>query len=215
MNQIGNTGSGSAVAVYELGKTQPKEHARNLFVAAIQLIPSIGGALGTLLQEYLPNWKAERVQRFLADITQDFERVKAQVDAQAAQTEEYGLLTEQVLWKVAQLSNADKEKLRAYRAIMLNTVRPDAPDKFKHDHFLGLLDRLQEVHIFLLSLFYDPTAFAKARAVSLSERLPATYERILEEFLRPFGLDTEFIQTVIADLQNFGIIVRPAATLVN
>jgi hypothetical protein len=215
MNQIGHTGSGSAAAVYELAKTQRKEHARTWLLAAIQLIPAVGGSLGTLLQEYLPNWKAERVKRFIEDLAQDFERVKEQVDAQAAQTEEYGLLTENVLRKVAQLSNADKEKLRAYRAILLNTVRPSAPEKMKHDHYLGLLDRLQEVHVFLLSLFYDPTAFAKAHAVSPFENLPATYERILEEFVRPFGLDTEFVQTVIADLQNFGIVARPAATVVN
>jgi hypothetical protein len=199
----------------EFAKTQPKDHLRNLVIAAVQAIPVIGGSLGTLLQEYAPNWKAERLQEFLQKLAEDFERMSGEVSAKAAATEEYGLLVEEVLRKVSQISNNEREKLRAYRAILLNTVRPNPPDKLKRDHFLGLLDRLQEVHILLISVFYDPAAFATAHSVAGFARLPSTLKRVIEEFVKPFGLDGEFYETVLMDLETFGIAKRREQSPVN
>ena len=50
MTELTPIGSGSAASIYEISKTQPGEHARTWLLTAIQLIPNIGGALGTLLQ---------------------------------------------------------------------------------------------------------------------------------------------------------------------
>jgi hypothetical protein len=200
---------------HALATTTPLDHARSIIVAGTQAIPIIGGPLASFLNDYLPNWKTQRIQLFLENLTEDFERTKKQVNAQAAKTEEFCLLYEIVLRKVGQISNKEKEKLTAYRAILLNTTRPGAPDDMKRDHFLGLLDRLQEAHILLISLFYDPAAFCKAHQVTALEKLPATTDRILEECLRPFDIGSEFLENLLFDLENMGITTRRMTVGVN
>lgn len=137
-------------------------------------------------------------------LAQDVERAKDQIDSQAARTEEYGLLTENVLMKVAQLSNKEKEKLRAYRAILLNSARPGAPDEIKRNYHLGLVDRLQEVHILLLSLLYDPGAFANAHQIFFKP--PCGLDKFLQDCFQPFGVEGEFLWNVIRSLEDMGIV---------
>lgn len=45
----------SELAAEALHTTSAKEHARSLGLAAIRAIPVIGGALASLLNDYLPN----------------------------------------------------------------------------------------------------------------------------------------------------------------
>jgi hypothetical protein len=49
----------------QLGETTPEQMAATNLRAVIALIPFVGGALNTLATELIPNWKMDRLYRFV------------------------------------------------------------------------------------------------------------------------------------------------------
>ncbi len=80
-----------------LNATSNREHLKTALLASVELVPMIGGALSTLLSEYLPNWKFQEVTQFLESCAEDVDQFKDKVDQAVASTTEYGLLFEHVL----------------------------------------------------------------------------------------------------------------------
>jgi hypothetical protein len=55
-----------------------------------------------------------------------------------------------------------EEKLRAYRAIMLNSLLPGAPDEDRKIFFLALAEALTPLHIRMLRVLENPVSFDRA-----------------------------------------------------
>ena len=177
---------------------------RTITIGGLNLIPFLGGTLATVLQELLPDWKMNRVYEFLKQFAADYEKLKGKVNAEAATTIEHALLIENIAKKVAQTSEQDSEKLRAFRAIMANSWLPTSPSKMERDMFLGWADRLQELHIILVSLFSDERAYAAKNTI-----LPAQFNGIMSHtiahYLAPLNISGELISAAIFELDAIGI----------
>jgi hypothetical protein len=142
---MNNKKSGAITSIDGLNSNSWLDHARTALLAAVQAIPVVGGPLGQLLCDYLPSAKHARCVRFLNELARDFEQIKDQLDQQVAASEDFGLMVEHVIKQVAETSEQAKGKLKAYRAVLLNSCKPSAPDVLRSDYFLGLLGRLKEI----------------------------------------------------------------------
>ena len=79
------------------------EHTKNIIVAGLAGIPIAGfGTLASLLTEYLPDWKLQRIQTFLEELSGELEKLKREIDCAKMNTAEYGLRVEYVLRQVSQ-----------------------------------------------------------------------------------------------------------------
>ena len=174
---------------------------RTGFLVLSEAIPG----LNTLFEEFLPNYRAERVRDFLIDVAESIKRLEDRFDVHEAGTVDYGCLVEHVARQVAQTSG--EEKLAAYRAILLNTCIPSPPDKLERAYFLDLLNRLQEVHVVLISLFRDQYAFGKAHGSGPSRGvMDGSLSDTIAAYLKPLGLDDELTRCAIRDLDTMGIL---------
>lgn len=147
----------------DLSKREFKDHAKNVVAAAISGIPVIGGPLSSLLSEYLPEWKEKRVLKFIYDLAEEFNRLEDRVDLDYINKEEFAYLFESVFLRV--LREYRTEKLEDFKSLLVNScVRQDIKTDIK-EYFLSLINRLDVIHMHILSLFWDPDGFASKHAL--------------------------------------------------
>jgi len=191
----------------QLTKTKLSEKCCAGVLAALNLIPGVGGALASLLSSTLPDWKMGRVRDFLLQFAADVERLEAKVDKNGAATIEFGLLLEHTARQVTQTSDKDAEKLRAFRAIAVNALLPSPPSKMEQDYFLGLVERLQEIHVLLIALFRDQITFGAAHGVRVDPAiLTGNWFTTIEHYLRPLALPSDLVDAATRDLDRMGIL---------
>jgi hypothetical protein len=178
---------------------------RTISVGGLNLVPYVGGTLATLLQEILPDWKSKRIYEFLEQFGRDHEKMKEKLNQTILTTAEHGLLIESVVRKVTRTSDKDNEKLRAFRAIMVNSCMPSTPGKMERDIFLGWVDRLQEIHIILVSLCRDPDDSA-ARYGFTRSQYQGTLSITFSQYLQKLQISEELFRAAILELDNLGIL---------
>ena len=176
------------VASENLRESSWRDHARNLVLAAVQAIPGVGGTLGSLLSDYLPNWKQERVLSFLEELAADFERVKGQVNKEAVATAEFGLMVEQVLRRVTETPGEEKRK--AYRALLLNACLASDSEEREREYFLSRLTSLDEIHVAILAMLTN--------SVEVQDRLRSRLGK------------PDVVEGAYRDLQRMGLVLDSA-----
>jgi hypothetical protein len=196
--------------VKKLDKTPAKEHIPTLLRAAIEAIPCVGGTFSTLIEELIPNWKMERLQRFVAELAVDLESLAGNIDLGYLRREEFGYLFEETFRIV--LFEYREEKLAAFRNILLNSmVRTDVKQELKEYLFSTVRD-LGSLHMRFIALLENPREFYGARGVR--DDASAIGGSIIEELRRCFPeLDDPTIRAVWNDLRNSEIVSMEARNL--
>jgi hypothetical protein len=185
----------------DINRRTPRDFIRVGFLALSEFIPT----LNTLFDEFLPDWKAKRLNTFLIELAKSVQRLESRFDQQEANTAEFGLLLEHVAWQITRTTG--EEKFKAYRAILLNACLPSASDKLERAYFLDLFDRLQEVHIVVLSLFRDQHAFGLAHGCQPPMNMMASsLSSTIAAYLKPLGISAELSHAAIRDLDTMGIL---------
>lgn len=120
--------------------------------AAVQLFPGIGSAIGTLIGEYIPRRRQQRMAEFVRELNQALGAVQKRVEA-AVLTDSAAGLVEQVLERVVR---ADADGKRAYyAAAVANTLA--APDLAadQRERMMDALDALRPSHLRLLAVIAE------------------------------------------------------------
>jgi len=194
-------------------------YAQATLQAAVEAVPVIGGPLSVLLGEALPDWKHAQLVAFVKQVGAEFERLNERVDASAAQSIEFGLMAEEVLRQVTRTSEQDEEKLKAFRAILLNSCLPGSPERYERDYFLGLVSRLIEMHIVLVALFRDQEEFGRQHSSGPEQPNPR-YQPLtsnllstISGYLTPFSFSEDMMRAAIRDLDAAGILGGVSETM--
>ena len=183
-----------------------KEQFRQTFLRLIGLVPEIGGPLVNLFETILPDWKATRVEKLIEKLAEAVDRLDGEIEKSRIETPEYGILVEEVFKKVIQTTG--DAKFEAYRAILLNALRPSSPDELERERMLGLIDQFQEIHIILLSLFGNERSFLKSQGIddkTLGNQLsyvdkPEACAKAIMSYLSPLGIEEELVLGALHDL---------------
>ena len=204
--------SESRKRVDELAESSRRDHLRNVFTAAISGIPVVGGPIASLLSDYLPDWKKERVLRFIQELSDSIDSLKQQIPVEYVRTEEFAFLFEQVFERV--VKDYRQEKLNAYRRFLVNAcVRQDVRAAEK-EYLLSLVDQLGTVHMLVLSLFWDPEAFARTHGVAPRENVyMGSLKNTILEYLQPFHFDPDVISSAVRDLDSMSLLNQVFDTL--
>ena len=95
------------------------EHLVNILKAGLATAPFCGG-IASLMSDYIPSSKFQRLDQFAEKIAKDLYRLQNQVNEAIIQTDEFAFLFENCFRGVAE--NYQKEKLEAFRGILINSA---------------------------------------------------------------------------------------------
>jgi hypothetical protein len=149
--------------VRHIASSEARDHIVNIIKAGINAVPGVGGVISSLIDDYIPKVKEERLRKLLENLSKDAQTLGeklSQVQEGYVHTEEYAFLFERCFKNA--MENYHEEKLRAYRAIMLNSLLPDAPDEDRKIFYLALAEALTPLHIRVLRVLGDPVSFDMA-----------------------------------------------------
>lgn len=171
-----------------------------------------GGALATLLSEYLPDWKEKRILEFIQELRDKFEEVADKVDSDYVKSKEFAFLFEQTFQNV--IKNYKKEKLDAFKAILVNCCTSSKLRNSEKEYFVSLVERLQSIHILILSLFWDKEKFKTKHNINEPKStIVGNLGDTILTMLRPFGFHKDLVFSAVRDLDSMGLLKGVANAL--
>ncbi|MGD0005847.1 MAG: hypothetical protein ABSE06_16660 [Anaerolineaceae bacterium] len=99
----------AAIERWQRFKTEGRpvsEHILNILKAGLSAAPFMG-AIASLLTDYIPTYRANRLEQFSEQIAEDLLRLQNQVDSNYLQTDEFAFMFERCFRAVAE--NPQKE----------------------------------------------------------------------------------------------------------
>jgi hypothetical protein len=132
----------------DLDETPAVDHALVAGIAALNLVPVVGGVIGTFISEYVPRRRQARLVGFVQDLGREFEAERERIDSEFVKTAEFSGMVEEVLDHVSQVRNEDK--LGYWAALLAGVARHDRPDERDRERMVETLDGLRRPHLRLL-----------------------------------------------------------------
>jgi len=142
----------------DLQKQTARDHVVNVIKATVSGIPVVGGPVASLMSDYIPNSRVERLEQFAKDLADDMTRVHDKLNVDYVRTDEYAFLVTRVFEDVAR--DYQEDKLRAYRNILVNGLRFDVRASIQ-EAYLNRVENLTPLHLQLLSCFVSDEDNAK------------------------------------------------------
>lgn len=189
MERIERTLAGSPVA----------ETVLNIFKAALSTAPFTGG-LASLITDYIPSSRFRRLEEFAQRVAEDLKAVAGQVDEAHLRTDEFAHIFERSFKGAAE--HYQREKLDAFRAILVNSaVRSDVAQEEK-EHFLVLANNLSVLQLRILMFMAEPRRFLAGAGID-ERRITGGFADMFRSVLP--GMDLDLVKSAFGDLYQSGL----------
>ena len=177
------------------------EGAVNALKALFASLPFTGG-IASLMSDYIPNRRMERIEQLAKEFGEDLNRLKDKVDESRIQTDSFARLFEESFKGAA--SNYHEEKLESFRAILINSlVSSDLTDDEK-EYILSLVNDLTALHIRVLSFMYDADGYVQRHGLKPSNLDFGGFRVIFEKVFYPISIDVT--RSAYSDLYRRGLV---------
>ena len=121
-----------------------KDHALAVVKAGLSFIPYVGGALASLVGDYIPTSTQRAVDRAIVLLGEKLDALGARIDVESVDKEDFSELFKSCYLVIVRTNR--EEKLRAAIAILANILlRPGDPSKSSYeelDHLIRCIDTL-------------------------------------------------------------------------
>lgn len=183
----------------KLPAKSPGEHILNIMKAGISTAPFCGG-IASLMSDYIPSGKIQRLEQFAEKLAEDLNNLQDRVDESLILTDEFAFLFEKCFKGVAE--NYQKERLEAFRNILVNSAIGIELSEDEKDYFLNLVTSLSVLHLRILHFMAKPTQYLALHDI------PQAY--ITGGFSDFFphaipGVDIEVIKSAFENLHQYGL----------
>lgn len=132
------------------------DHALIAIKAALNVVPVVGGALASLIGDYVPFSTQRSIQKATTLLREELEKVQDRLDVDSVNKDEFADLFKSSY--LAIVRTTDEEKLRGAAAILANLLLKSGDrDKLPYselDHFVRCLDQLSNGAIAALGVVY-------------------------------------------------------------
>ena len=132
----------------QLRKSGSAEHIINIFKAVLATAPFTGG-LSSLISDYIPSQRQLRLEEFAQNLANDIKNVKTEINEKYILTDEFAFIFEKC-FKGA-VENYQKEKIIAYKAILINSLTDYDVSQNEKEYYLNLVESLSLLHIQILT----------------------------------------------------------------
>jgi len=176
------------------------EHILNILKAGLSAAP-FTGAIASLMTDYIPTSRANRLEQFAEQIAEDLLRLQNQVDSNYLQTDEFAFMFERCFRAVAE--NPQKEKLEAFRGILINSaIRRDLTGEEK-EYYLNLALSLTTLHIRILRFMATPEDYLGAAGIPQSN-IQGGFSQFFPIALP--GIKLDVIHSAFDELFRYGLL---------
>jgi hypothetical protein len=136
----------------ELEAADPRDTTLAIGSAVVQLVPGLGGAIGALINEYIPRRRQERMVEFVRELDKALGAVEHRVES-AVLTDAVADVVEEVLERVVR---AEADGKRAYyAAAVANTLAAPDLEADLRERMMDALDALRPSNLRLLALISE------------------------------------------------------------
>ena len=159
------------------------EDSGKVIAVALNAVPMVGGVMSDIANEVIAKRQNRRLNKFLVSLAEKLKGVSEKINRDFISKEEFQDLTEDIFSKAAE--TRQKEKLKALKAIFLNTVLADKPNYNEAVEMAALVERWQPRHIILLKILSNPIEANEqmGRVVGNGGRLSTSISDILKPLL--------------------------------
>lgn len=181
-------------------ENSPKlESVLSLFKSLLSLT-IIGSPISVLISDFIPSRRFLRLESFAEELSNEFKKVEEKIDTEYITTDEFAYLFEQCFKAASE--NYQKEKISAFKAIIINSTKDKTIIPLEKEFFLNLTKQLTVLHIQILSFLHDPHDYVKK--INISEnQIHGRYKNFLPIIFPNIDFDT--IRIVMDDLNNYGL----------
>lgn len=183
-----------------LDYTPRSDHIVNVVKAGLSAIPVIGGPLSSLIGDYIPKKKEERLLNFVKELTIKLEEYAQSINAEYVKTEEFAYLFEECMKGV--LSNYQEQKLLCFKGIIVNSLRHDLKKEQK-EYYLHLVNSLTDLHLRILAISNDPDSYFDIYQLDKNLIQGAAIGEVFKAALP--GIDLEMIKSAYGDIYQMGL----------
>jgi hypothetical protein len=177
-----------------------KDHLLNIFKAGLSAAPFLG-AISSLLSDYIPSSRAKRMEEFAAQVAEDLRQIQDKVNADYLLTDDFAFLFEKCFRAVAE--NPQKEKLRAFRGILVNSVLNTSLKEEEKEFFLTLATNLSTLHLRILRFMATPEEYLEAAGIPQQD-INGGFGQFFPVAMP--GVQLDVIKSAFADLYQYGLI---------
>jgi hypothetical protein len=196
----------SALEKWERQKAEGQpiaEHILNIIKAVLSAAP-FTGAIASLITDYIPVYKTKRLEEFAEQIAKDLLQVQDSVNSEYLKTDDFAFMFEQSFRAVAEYPQ--KEKIEAFRGILVNSATSKVYTEEEKEYFLNLAMNLTSLHIRILKFMAMPEKYLD------DANIPT--EKIIGGFSEFFpaaipGVTLEVIRSAFSELNRYGFINTP------
>lgn len=183
-----------------LDHTPKQDHITNVIKAGLSAIPVIGGPLSSLIGDYIPKKKEERLLNFVRELTTKLEEYAQSINAEYVKTDEFAYLFEECMKGV--LSNYQEQKVVCFKGIIVNSLRHDLKKEQK-EYYLHLVNSLTDLHLRILAITNDPDSYFDAYELDKNSVQGAAIGGVFKAGLP--GIDLEMIKSAYGDIYQMGL----------
>jgi hypothetical protein len=200
MSEIPEGSGGEIERIKKLTAGSPAvETILNIFKATLSTVPYCGGVV-SLITDYIPSRRFIRVEQFAKDVADDILLLKDKINSDYIKTDDFAFMFEQCFRGVAE--NPQKEKLDAFRAMLINSMIVDISWEEK-EYFLNLVNTLSVLHIRILKFLSKPRVYL-AEAGIPEEKITGGFSDFFPMAIP--GIEIEVIKSAFGDLNKYGLI---------
>lgn len=184
-----------------LNKISAKDHIINSIKAIISAIPGVGGTFSSLINDYIPTKKQERLTKFLQEISYELKKLSDCIDNDLIKKDEFAYIFEECLKGV--LNNYQADKIYCYKGIFINSLIKDI-EQTEKEYYLYLVNSLTDLHIKILSISNNPKAYFDAHSISEQQIIHSSLRQVFSVAISEINI--ELIKSAYQDLYNLGLI---------
>lgn len=126
------------------------EHLRNISIAAASSIPVLGGPISVLLDKYIPSYVERRRNELMTQLAGDLTKLSKQMTSERLASDEFVAVFVKSFRQA--MEEHLKEKLEAFRAIIINTALGESSEFDEITLFIRLVSDLTLDQIRILRL---------------------------------------------------------------
>lgn len=175
------------------------DHVINSIKALVNIWPSGGGIVSSLINDYIPKSREKKTIEFLSAVAKDLEALKDQIDNEYIKSSEFEYLFQKA-WRAA-IEQYQEEKIEGFRAILLNSAIGKQATAEERELFINILNDLTGYHFQMLKLLQNPNDWNVRHGMCVkSASLIVSFNQIFKQCFP--GWDDERIAIIIDDLNN-------------
>lgn len=181
-----------------LKKSKHSEHIINGIKAVLANFP-IGSGIASLISDYIPSQRELRLMEFTENIAKDLSKLQDEINENYLKSYEYAFIFEKC-YKGA-VENYQKEKIIAFRAILVNALVEFEITQTEKEFYLNLVENLSLLHIQVLSFLAFPKKYLELNGLDeslVSGGFSSFFPKVIPT------ANVEIIKLAFKDLYSYG-----------